>query len=416
MKFIEIHLESFLLSLGFSSFSAHYLRLSILFILLIFLAWILFWLTKRLVIPVFYKLFKKTSFKWDDILAERDALRNLSHLTPAIVIKMGVPLLFNDFPAYLSAINKLTDAYLIVAGTLVLTAVLTSIEILAANSRAFREKPVASYFQLLRIVIYIVSFILVLSVLLGKTPVYFLSVFGAMSAVLLLIFKDTILGLVSSLQMSSNDTVRVGDWIEMPKFDADGVVIAINWNTVKVRNWDKTVTTIPTYYFTSDSFKNWRGMQESGGRRIKRSINIDVKSIKFVDQEAKERYKNSYYLKEYMEARQKIIEDFNKENKLDDSIVVDARRMTNLGTFRHYVESYLKKHRGINQNMTVMVRQLPMDGKGIPIEIYCFTSTIAWIEYEDIQSDIFDHLLAVASFFELEVFQEVSGSDIRNLK
>jgi miniconductance mechanosensitive channel len=183
-----------------------------------------------------------------------------------------------------------------------------------------------------------------------------------------------------------------------------------------VRNWDKTVTTIPTYYFTSDSFKNWRGMQESGGRRIKRSINIDVKSIKFVDQEAKERYKNSYYLKEYMEARQKIIEDFNKENKLDDSIVVDARRMTNLGTFRHYVESYLKKHRGINQNMTVMVRQLPMDGKGIPIEIYCFTSTIAWIEYEDIQSDIFDHLLAVASFFELEVFQEVSGSDIRNLK
>ena len=279
----------------------------------------------------------------------------------------------------------------------------------------FSDKPIGSYFQLGRIILYLISAILILSVLLGKSPIYFLSVFGAMSAVVLLIFKDTILGFVSSIQMSANDMVRVGDWIEMPKFNADGDVIAINLNTVKVRNWDKTVTTIPTYFFTSDSFKNWRGMQESGGRRIKRSLNINVKSVKFVDATARESYKKIFLLKDYIETRQKEIEVFNSKYDFDSSVLINGRRMTNLGVFRHYVESYLKNHPKIHQGLTLLVRQLPLEDKGIPIEVYCFTKTTAWNEYEDIQADIFDHLLASASFFDLEVFQQVSGSDFSKI-
>lgn len=415
MNYIEEKLETFLQSLGYSASLAHLIRLATLLVSLAALAILLFWLTKKFIIPIFYRIFKKTSFTWDDILVERDALRGLAHLAPAIAIKAGAPLVFAQAANYIALINKLTDIYLLLAAVSVITAILNVVEQLTARSRALREKPVASYFQLLRILLYIFSFILTLSILMGKSPVYFLSVFGAMSAILLLIFKDTILGLVSSLQMSSNDTVRVGDWIEMPKFNADGDVIAINLNTVKVQNWDKTVTTIPTYYFTSESFKNWRGMHESGGRRIKRSININIKSVKFLSDREREEYKKSSHLKNYIERRQQEIEQFNSEHNFDRAIPVDGRAMTNLGTFRHYVEDYLRKHRGINQNMTIMVRQLPIEARGVPIEIYCFTNTTAWVQYEDIQADIFDHLLAATSFFGLEVFQEPAGSDLAQL-
>ena len=367
--------------------------------------------TKKWIIPLFYKLFKKTSFTWDDVLVEKNAFRKLAHITPALIIKIGAPILFRDFPSSLSMVNKLTDAYLIFASILIVLAFLEVIESLFSKMPVFSDKPIGSYFQLGRIILYLVSAILILSVLLGKSPVYFLSVFGAMSAVVLLIFKDTILGFVSSIQMSANDMVRVGDWIEMPKFNADGDVIAINLNTVKVRNWDKTVTTIPTYFFTSDSFKNWRGMQESGGRRIKRSLNINVKSVKFVDATARESYKKIFLLKDYIETRQKEIEEFNSKYDFDSSVLINGRRMTNLGVFRHYVESYLKNHPKIHQGLTLLVRQLPLEDKGIPIEVYCFTKTTAWNEYEDIQADVFDHLLASASYFDLDVFQQVSGSD-----
>lgn len=411
MNYIEKHLEYFFTSFGLSENIAHYVRLLTLLVLLSLLSFFFFWVTKKWVIPLFYKFFKKTSFTWDDILVEKNAFRKLAHITPALIIKIGAPILFRDFPSSLSMVNKLTDAYLIFASVLIVVALLEVVESLFSKMPVFSDKPIGSYFQLGRIILYLISAILILSVLLGKSPIYFLSVFGAMSAVVLLIFKDTILGFVSSIQMSANDMVRVGDWIEMPKFNADGDVIAINLNTVKVRNWDKTVTTIPTYFFTSDSFKNWRGMQESGGRRIKRSLNINVKSVKFVDATARESYKKIFLLKDYIETRQKEIEEFNSKYDFDSSVLINGRRMTNLGVFRHYVESYLKNHPKIHQGLTLLVRQLPLEDKGIPIEVYCFTKTTAWNEYEDIQADVFDHLLASASYFDLDVFQQVSGSD-----
>lgn len=411
MNYIEKHLEYFFTSFGLSENIAHYVRLLTLLVLLSLLSFFFYWVTKKWIIPLFYKLFKKTSFTWDDVLVEKNAFRKLAHITPALIIKIGAPILFRDFPSSLSMVNKLTDAYLIFASVLIVVALLEVIESLFSKMPVFSDKPIASYFQLGRIVLYLISAILILSVLLGKSPIYFLSVFGAMSAVVLLIFKDTILGFVSSIQMSANDMVRVGDWIEMPKFNADGDVIAINLNTVKVRNWDKTVTTIPTYFFTSDSFKNWRGMQESGGRRIKRSLNINVKTVKFVDEKAREFYNKIFLLKDYVQLRQEEIEQFNSLYDFDPTVPINGRRMTNLGVFRHYVENYLKNHPKIHQGMTLLVRQLPLEDKGIPLEVYCFTKTTAWNEYEDIQADVFDHLLASASFFDLEVFQQVSGSD-----
>src|SRR5690606_24553748 len=281
-------------------------------------------------------------------------------------------------------------------------------------SPVFKNKPIASYFQLTRIIIYIAAGILVLSVLLGRSPVYFLGAFGAMTAILLLIFKDTILGLVASVQISTNDMIRVGDWVEMPKYNADGDVIAINLNTVKIKNWDKTITTVPTYYFISDSFKNWRGMQESGGRRIKRAIYINQSSVKFVDIALREKFKTFHLIKDFVNKRQVEIEQFNKEMGIDNNVLINGRRMTNIGVFRFYVEAYLKNHTAIRQDMSLMVRQLTPTEFGLPIEVYCFTNTIAWVAYEAIQSDIFDHLLAAARHFDLAVFQSPRGSDMRN--
>ena len=234
-----------------------------------------------------------------------------------------------------------------------------------------------------------------------------------MTALGMLVFKDTILGFVASVQISANDMVRIGDWVEMPKFNADGDVIAINLNTVKVQNWDKTITTIPTYYFITDSFKNWRGMKETGGRRIKRSIYINAASVKYINEEDRLRYARLYLLKDYLVTRQKEIDEYNKKMKVDTSVFVNGRRMTNIGVFRHYIENYLKDNKAIRKDMTLMVRQMAMEDRGIPIEIYCFTTTTVWTEYEEIQSDIFDHLMAAVSFFDLEVFQQPSGSDLK---
>ena len=305
----------------------------------------------------------------------------------------------------------MTDAYLIIAGLVIVLAMLKVFEYVVAKSPVFADKPVASYFQLARIILYVTSGVLVFSVLLGKSPLYFLSAFGAISAIILLIFKDTILGLVASVQISSNDMVRVGDWVEMPKFNADGDVVAINLNTVKVQNFDKTITSIPTYYFITDSFKNWRGMQESGGRRIKRSLYINVRTIKFVDPETRERYKKYQLITDYVTQRQQQIEAFNKDRQIDTSELINGRRMTNIGVFRHYVEHYLRSLSTIRDDLTLLVRHLPVQDRGLPIEVYCFTNTTKWAEYESIQADIFDHLLAAAEYFDLEIYQQPSGSD-----
>ena len=249
------------------------------------------------------------------------------------------------------------------------------------------------------------------SILFSKSPVVVLSAFGAAGAVLIFVFKDTILGLVASIQISVNDTLRVGDWVSMEKYNADGDVVKITLNTIEVQNWDKTISTIPAYAFVSDSFKNWRGMSESGGRRIKRSIYISVTSVKFCDQHMIEHFGKFHLLEDYIAERTEEISNYNEDNKVDKTYPLNGRHLTNVGIFREYAERYLKNNSNIRQDMTCMVRQQNPTELGVPLEVYCFTNTIEWIPYENIQSDIFDHLLASAKLFDLEIFQSPSGSD-----
>lgn len=389
-----------------------YLRTGIFFLVVLLLAFVSFYITRSLIVRFLHRFFRHTKTKWDDILIEYKVFSNLAHIVPALILKAFAPLIFADFPEALPFIMKLTDVYIIIVITMVLLAFLKALEFFLGTLEVFKDKPLASYFQLSRIVVYIITGILIVSMLTERSALALISAFGAISAIILLIFKDTILGLVASVQISSNDMVRVGDWVEMSKFNADGDVIAMNLNTVKIRNFDKTISTIPTYYFITDSFKNWRGMKESGGRRIKRAIFINLRSVKFVDPETRERFKKYYLITDFVTRRQMEIEQYNKERKVDTAQLINGRRMTNIGVFRHYAEAYLKSSPYVNPEMTLLVRQLPAGEHGLPIEIYCFTRTTVWAEYEGIQADIFDHLLAAAGHFDLEVFQNPSGSDI----
>ena len=269
--------------------------------------------------------------------------------------------------------------------------------------------------QVAKIVIAVVAAVLVLATLLDRSPLIFLSGIGAMTAVILLIFRDTILSLVASVQITGNDMVRVGDWIEMPQFGADGDVIDVALHTVKVQNWDKTITTVPTHRLISDSFKNWRYMSLSGGRRIKRALHIDVSSVHFLDPGEVERFGEFHLINDYIASKRSDIETFNQDPERNESLDADIRRLTNLGTYRAYLERYLRAHPQIQQGMTLMVRQLPAASQGIPLEIYCFTTTTNWGEYEGIQADLFDHFIALAPQFGLRVFQSPSGADVAAL-
>ncbi len=412
METVQQWLDALLSDAGIANEWISFVRMLIGLFVLALIAILAYLVTKHFLVRFINAFFRKTSFKWDDVLADRKTFDSLAHIIPAIIVRASMPKLFVNYPQFQPFMIKMADVYILIATTMIIISFVKVVEYVLSHSPVFVNKPIASYFQLLRIVIYIAIFITILSVLLGKSPMYFLTAFGAMTAIILLIFKDTILGLVASVQISTNDVVRVGDWVEMPKFNADGDVIAINLNTVKVRNWDKTITAIPTFYFITDSFKNWRGMQESGGRRIKRSLLFNVRSIKFVDPKTRERFKKYTLISDFVSQRQGEIEKHNVEAAVDTSQLINGRRMTNIGVFRIYVENYLKQHKGIQQQMTMLVRQLASDDRGLPIEIYCFTNTTSWLEYETIQSDIFDHLFAAASWFDLELYQQPAGSDI----
>jgi miniconductance mechanosensitive channel len=275
--------------------------------------------------------------------------------------------------------------------------------------------PIKGLVQVVKIVIYFICGIFIISILLNKTPIYLFSSLGALTAVLMFIFKDAILGFVAGIQLSANQMVANGDWISMPKYGADGEIIEIALTTVKVQNWDKTITTIPTYALISESFKNWRGMSESGGRRIKRSINIDMNTIQFCTEEMLDRFSKIQYISDYIERMKMEIEEYNKEKNVDPSSLVNGRRMTNIGTFRAYVQAYLLNHKRINHDMTFLVRQLAPTDKGLPIEIYVFSKDKEWAKYETIQANIFDHILAVIPEFDLQLFQNPSGRDFNNL-
>ncbi|MGG1550609.1 mechanosensitive ion channel family protein [Paenibacillus ferrarius] len=367
--------------------------------------------TKKVFLAIISHVISNNKYQWDDILLERKVFHKVSHVVPAVIIYY----FSSTFPAYQHLIEKSAISYIIIIGLLVMDSLLDAVNDIYRTYEISKVKPIRGYIQVIKIVLSIIGGILVIANLIGESPIILLSGIGAISAVLMLIFKDSILGLVAGVQLTANDMVRVGDWIEMPKYGADGDVIDISLNTVKVQNWDKTITTIPSYTLISDSFKNWRGMQTSGGRRIKRSIFIDTSSICFCTDDMLERFKCIHYLTEYILDKEREIEVHNKENRINTSNKVNGRALTNIGVFRIYIDQYLKHHPNIHPRMTCMVRQLASGETGLPIEIYAFTNGTEWQMYERVQSDIFDHILAVAPEFGLRIFQNPTGHDVKSL-
>ncbi len=405
-------IEKLLSSYDVLSALVPYVSMLILLTLTLVVIYFLREITRKVLRKVVGKFFRKTPTRWDDLLIKHKLFPAIASLVSVLILTATVPAIFQDFPQLQPFLEKAVEVYFLFIILRIIVVFLKGSEEYLSESELFMEKPIASYFQLGRLILYVTVFILGLSILLGKSPFYFLGAFGAMTAVLLLVFKDTILGLVASIQISTNDMIRVGDWVEMPQYNADGDVVAINLNTVKVVNWDKTITTVPTYYFITDGFKNWRGMQQSGGRRIKRTIHLSTASIRFVDEELRTSFQKFHIIGDYMKDRQAEIEKYNSKHTFDTTALINGRRMTNIGVFRSYVESYLKNHPEINQDMTLLVRQQEATAFGLPIEVYCFTKSVDWLVYEEVQSDIFDHLFAAALYFDLEIFQSPTGTDI----
>ncbi len=379
----------------------------------------------------------KTRSRWDDVLVERQVFDRLSHLAPALVVYVAAPFLLGqgEDPSALlgqgedqsalqgqgedqSAVDylrRVANVWMILAGARALNALLDALVIIGLDKASTRAKPVRSYAQVAQLLVWVSAGILAVAVLMQKSPAVLLTGLGAMTAVLLLVFRDTILGFIASLRIEANEMLRVGDWVEMPKYGADGDVTEIGLHTVKIQNWDKTITTIPTHAFMSDSFKNWRGMTESGGRRIKRSLNLDMRTVRFLDESDVERLSRVKALRSYLEERTAEVEAWNQEHGVDQSMPVNGRRLTNLGTFRAYVESYLRELGPIREDMTFLVRQLAPTAEGVPLELYCFSGEQRWAEYEGIMGDIFDHLLSVLGEFGLRPFQQPSGEDFRSI-
>ena len=360
-------------------------------------------------------LIRRTNTDWDDALIERRVLHRLAHLVPGLVIYRLAPLALVGHARLQEIADTGVQIYLVLTSMLVIDALMSTTVDIHRSTKTSREISIKGLIQFLKVILYFLCGVFVVSVLLGKSPFYLLSGLTALTAVLLLIFRDAILGLVAGIQLSVNRMVARGDWIEMPKYGADGDVLDVTLTTVKVQNWDKTITTIPTYSLISESFKNWRGMQDSGGRRIKRSVHIDISTVKFLDEQMIERFGKIQYITDHIEHKKQELAEYNELNQVDLSHLANGRRMTNVGTFRAYVEAYLKNHPQISQEMTFLVRQLAPTPKGLPIEIYVFCKDKVWANYEAIQGDIFDHILAIIPIFDLQAFQEPAGKDFRGL-
>ena len=381
-------------------------------ILVLLISLLAFYVSRRLARGAVPRWVAHTRNTWDDIIVEHDVIKHLALIPPAVVLYYLLPLVLDGYGRIDTIAKAAFEIYLIVAIFLVLDALINAVHAIYRQLKVAQEIPLTGFVQVIKIALYFVSIILILAVVANQTPIYLLSGLGAMTAVLLLIFKDPILGFVAGVQLISNKMLKQGDWIEMPQYGADGDVQDITLTTVKVRNWDKTITTIPTYALITDSFKNWRGMQESGGRRIKRAVTLDVNSIRFCTPEMLERFARIRYISDYMQAKHSEINAYNARLGIDKRVAVNCRRLTNIGTFRAYVIAYLRNHPMINQQMTFLVRQLAPTDRGLPLEIYVFCRDKAWAGYEAIQSDIFDHLLAIAPEFDLRVFQYPSGRDV----
>ncbi len=408
-------LIDYFIKFGIADFYSEVISTGILALSTILLGLFIDRISRKYLIKGFTALAKKSKTNWDDILVENKVFYAVSHLIPVLFVFHLLPEIVSNYKLLVDFFERIGDIIVILVALQIIFRILNTIQTILSRVEMLKDKPLQSYFQLVKITISLILGILILSILANKSITFFFGAFGAMTAVLLLVFKDTILGFIASIQLAANDMIRVGDWVAMERYGADGDVVEINLTTVKVKNWDKTISTVPTYSFISDSFKNWRGMEETGARRIARSIFINQHSVKFADEDLINKFKHIHILKEYIENKEIEIKTYNEESKIDSIQVSNGRRITNLGTFRAYLVNYLQNHPKINQDLTILVRQQDPTESGIPIQIYAFSNEIAWEKYEAIQSDIFDHILAVIHQFDLDIFQNPSGSDFRKM-
>ncbi len=415
MKKITLNLVDLLQHAGLSSGWASNLGEIAMFLVLSLLSYVAYRITWYLFKRLFIPIIQKSNNKFDDLLLKHAFFKKISFLVPALLLYYLSKDTLLHIPFLVALIEGLLEISFVIIAVLIIDSLLSTINDFYNRFDISKDHPIQSLIQILKIIVYFVAFLFILGTLLQRDLSSLFISLGTLSAVLMLIFKDPILGFVGGLQLIFNKMIRIGDWISVPKHHADGVVLEITLTTVKVQNWDKTITTLPTYSLIADSFQNWRGMEESGGRRIKRSINLDMDSVHFVQPDELEKYRKIKVLKPYLDEKEKEIEAYNKTFNPDPSVIINGRRQTNLGIFRAYLKAYLKNRSDLRDDMTFLVRQLPPSEKGLPIEIYVFTKTTAWNEYEDIQADIFDHILAAVPVFNLRIYQFPKSGDFAKI-
>jgi miniconductance mechanosensitive channel len=414
MESLDIYLKQVLSYFNFSSSNSLILIRIFLPIIMVGIGYIVKFSLDFFLKSTVFRMIHHSKTNWDDQLISSGFFQRVTRFIPFIILYHSCVYLFSYSNTLSRLVQNIALTYIAWNTLKIISLVLKVFEEFTSQLDSLKGKPIKSYTQVVKILCYLVFFIVIISIFLQKSPLGILSGIGALTAIILLVFKDSILGFVASIQIASYDMVHKGDWIQMDQFNADGDVLDITLNHIKVQNWDKTITTIPTYSLVAGTFKNWRGMKESGGRRIKRSLFIDISSVHFCDKNLLEKLKKIDVLKSYLIIKEDEIKIFNEKHK-DDTSIVNLRKMTNIGSFRVYIREYLKKHPLIRQDMTLLVRQLQPEEQGIPIEVYCFTNTVEWVPYEEIQSDIFDHLLGVIPEFELRIYQKPTGNDVRRL-
>lgn len=408
-ELLGVQLKNWLINGGITEYWAIILQSIIAVIIVLIVAWAADLIAKKVLISIITKLVRKTKTHWDDILLERKVFDKIAHFAPASIIYYSAGLI--DHIGLSNFLQNGAYVYMVILAIMLIDTFLNAGNDIYNTTPVSKTRPIKGFLQIVKIFFYAMGIISILALFIDKDPLKIIAGMGAFAAVILLIFKDTILGFVASIQLSANKMVNIGDWISMPSKGTDGTVIDISLNTVKVQNWDKTISTIPTYSLVSESFSNWKGMEESGGRRIKRHLNIDVKSIHFLSEEEIKSFEKIKLITDYLQEKKEEIRSYNPEGE----IPVNQRRLTNIGTFRKYVEAYLHENPKIHDGMTFLVRQLQPTEKGLPLEIYVFSNDQAWANYESIQADIFDHILAIVPEFNLRVFQNPTGDDFNKL-
>jgi len=403
-------LYNYLVSVNFSETSSKYLNMMALAIALIIIVLIIDFITRKILVQIFTKFASKSKTNFDDLLVTNKVPRNIAHVIPLLFMIELMPIVLTDFNYYENIAEKGLKTFSILLTLWIVRSVLNALKDYFKTLPQLKDKPIDSYIQVFMIFAWVIGVFSAIAILTGIAFINFITGLGAASAVIILIFKDTILGFVASIQVSINDMVHIGDWITFEKYGADGDVIEINLATVKVQNFDKTITTIPTYALISDSFKNWRGMVDSEGRRIKRALNIKLNSVKYLAKDEVERLKKVQLITSYLDKRENDITSYNKNHNIDKELALNGRNLTNLGVFRKYAQTYLEQHSAINKDMMIMVRQLAPTTQGIPLEVYAFSTDKRWENYEYIMSDIFDHLIAAVPYFDLEVYELPTGS------